>query len=98
MQQKEIQDKRVYKYQFDDPEINDVLDKLSESMVIEKENYQKSIKQTKTMVALAAGLLITLFEYLLSSSFYYPPITLINILFSIFSLCFQSGTIDVKNE
>ena len=65
MQQKEIQDKRVYKYQFDDPEINDVLDMLSVSMVIEKESYQKSIKQTKTMVALAAGLLITLFEYLL---------------------------------
>lgn len=65
MHQKEIHDKRVYKYQFDDPEINDILDKLSESMVMEKENYQKSIKKTKIMVAVAAGLLITLFEYLL---------------------------------
>ena len=65
MQQKEFHDKRVYKYQFDDPEINDILDKLSKSMVIEKESYQKSVKQTKILVAVAAGLLITLFEYLL---------------------------------
>lgn len=65
MQQKENHDKRVYKYQFDDSEINEVLEKLSESMVLEKENYQKSVKQTKIMVAVAAGLLITLFEYLL---------------------------------
>jgi len=65
MQKKEFQDKRVYKYQFNDPEINEVLDKLSESMILEKENYQKSINQTKIAVAVAAGLLIVLFEYLL---------------------------------
>ena len=65
MQQKENHDNRVYKYHFDDSEINEVLEKLSESMVLEKENYQKSVNQTKIMVAVAAGLLITLFEYLL---------------------------------
>jgi len=65
MQQNEFTDRRVYKYDFCDPEINKIIDQISEEMNMEKEQYEKTVKQTKIIVTIAAVLLVILLEYLI---------------------------------